>query len=120
MRVQDWQRTEAAFHEAHERRYGHRLDTPVELVNIRASLHGRPPAITLPELTAVDEPPDGPRFARLFGHADEVPVWARDRLQAGQCIIGPALITETVATTYLPAGWRCRVDDRGNLRLERE
>ena len=116
---QDRQRTEPAFHSAHERRYGHRLDVPVELVNIRASLHSRPPAITLPMLTAVAECPGGPRYARLFGHADEVPVWRRNGLQAGQCIPGPVLITETVATTYLPAGWRCRVDDRANLRLER-
>jgi N-methylhydantoinase A len=117
--LQDRQRMEAAFHEAHERRYGHQLDTPVELVNIRASLHARPPAITLPKLTAVAECPEGPCYARLFGHADEVPVWRRDGLRAGQRIIGPALIIETVATTYLPAGWHCRVDETGNLRLER-
>jgi N-methylhydantoinase A len=116
---QDRQSTEAAFHEAHERRYGHRLDAPVELVNIRASLHSKPPAITLPELTALAGCPDALRFARLFGHAHEVPVWRREGLRAGQGIVGPALITETVATTYLPAGWHCRVDDRGNLRLER-
>jgi N-methylhydantoinase A len=117
-----WQgreRTEPAFHEAHERRYGHRLDTPVELVNIRASLHGRPPAITLPKLATGSESPGGPRYARLSGYADEVPVWRREGLQAGQRISGPALITEIVATTYLAAGWHCRVDDTGNLRLER-
>ena len=43
----------------------------------------------------------------------------REGLQAGQRISGPALITEIVATTYLAAGWHCRVDDTGNLRLER-
>ena len=117
-----WQgreRTEPAFHEAHERRYGHRLGTPVELVNIRASLHGQPPAITLPKLAAGSGGADRPRHARLSGYAAEVPVWRREGLQAGQRISGPALITETVATTYLPAGWHCRVDDTGNLRLER-
>ena len=117
-----WQgreRTESAFHDAHERRYGHRLDTPVELVNIRASLHGQPPAIALPKLTAEAGDPVSPGYVRLSGHADDVPVWRREGLQAGQCIGGPALITETVATTYLPAGWHCRVDDTGNLRLDR-
>jgi N-methylhydantoinase A len=108
-----------AFHEAHERRYGHRLDAPVELVNIRASLHGRPPAIALPKLTAEAGDPGRPRYVRLSGHADKAPVWRREGLEAGQRIDGPALITETVATTYLPAGWRCRVDDTGNLRLKR-
>ena len=117
-----WQgreRTQPAFHDAHERRYGHRLDAPVELVNIRASLHGRPPAIALPKLTAEAGDPGRPRYVRLSGDADNVPVWRREGLQAGQRISGPALITETVATTYLPAGWRCRVDDIGNLRLKR-
>jgi N-methylhydantoinase A len=117
-----WQgreRTEPAFHEAHERRYGHRLDAPVELVNIRASLHGRPPAITLPKRVAAAASPDSPRYARLAGYANDVPVWRREELRAGQFIGGPALITETIATTYLPAGWHCRVDDTGNLRLKR-
>jgi len=117
-----WQgreRTQPAFHEAHERRYGHRLDAPVELVNIRASLHGRPPAIALPKLTTAAGDPGRPRYVRLSGHADQVPVWRRERLEAGQRIAGPALITETVATTYLPVSWHCRVDDTGNLRLSR-
>jgi len=117
-----WQgreRTQSAFHDAHERRYGHRLDAPVELVNIRASLHGRPPAIALPKLTAKAADPGRPRYVRLSGHVDIVPVWRREGLQTGQRISGPALITETVATTYLPAGWRCRVDDTGNLHLKR-
>jgi N-methylhydantoinase A len=118
-----WQgreRTEPAFHEAHERRYGHRLDTPVELVNIRASLSAPPPAITLPKLATGPEGPGRPHHVRLSGYADAVPVWRRAGLQAGQCIDGPALVTETVATTYLPAGWHCRVDDTGILRLERQ
>jgi N-methylhydantoinase A len=113
------ERTQPAFHDAHERRYGHRLDAPVELVNIRASLHGRPPSIVLPKLTAAAGDPGRPRYVRLFGHADNVPVWRREGLEAEQCICGPALITETVATTYLPAGWRCRVDGTGNLCLNR-
>jgi N-methylhydantoinase A len=117
-----WQgreRTQPAFHAAHERRYGHRLAASVELVNIRASLHGRPPTIALPKLMAETGDPDRPRYVRLSGHADNVPVWRREGLKAEQCIGGPALITETVATTYLPAGWHCRVDDTGNLRLSR-
>jgi N-methylhydantoinase A len=112
----DRQRTEAAFHEAHERRYGHRLETPVELVNLRARLHGRPPEIHLPRLAAGGA--DQPRYVRLSGYEYAVAVWRREGLQAGQQLVGPALITETVATTYLPAGWDCCVDDMGNLRLQ--
>jgi N-methylhydantoinase A len=46
-----------------------------------------------------------------------VPVWSRAGLVNGQVITGPALITEIVATTWLPAGWTCSVDPVGNLRL---
>jgi len=113
-------RTRQAFHEAHERRYGYRLGTPVELVNIRASLRGRPPDITLPKLVGRTGGAEEPQYARLAGYADDVPVWRRGCLQSAQFVTGPALITETVATTYLPAGWCCRVDETGNLHLEVE
>lgn len=111
------ERTRTDFHAAHEQRYGHRLSTPVELVNLRCRLHGRPPEIHLPPLPAAAEGP-APRRVPVSGHAGPVPVWPREGLVAGQCITGPALITETVASTWLPAGWSCRVDSVGNLLLQ--
>jgi N-methylhydantoinase A len=41
-------------------------------------------------------------------------------MHAGQVVNGPALVTETVATTWLPDGWSCTVDPVGNLLLECE
>jgi N-methylhydantoinase A/oxoprolinase/acetone carboxylase beta subunit len=79
----------------------------------------RPAAVPALQAGAGAAGGDAPRYVRLAGYANEVPVWRREGLQAGQRINGPALITETVATTYLPAGWQSRVDDTGNLRLER-
>jgi len=110
--------TREAFHQVHEQRYGHRLTTAVELVNIRCKLQGRPPEISLPALATVDAGPASARSAHLAGYAQPVTVWPRDSLGAGQHLAGPALVTETVATTYLPAGWTCRVDSVGNLMLE--
>jgi len=111
--------TREAFQRAHEQCYGHRLTTAVELVNIRCNLHGRPPDIMLPSLAAADGRQSPDRSVRLAGYAQPVPVWARGALNAGQEMTGPALITETVATTCLPTGWICRVDPVGNLVLER-
>jgi N-methylhydantoinase A len=111
--------TRDAFHAAHEQRYGHRLSTPVELVNLRCGLRGRPPQIALPSLPASQTVPGRPQSAAVAGYAAEVTVWPRDVLQAGQKIAGPALVTETVATTWLPGGWCCTVDPVGNLLLER-
>jgi N-methylhydantoinase A len=50
---QGLEETGEGFHLLHNRRYGHRLDTPVELVNIRCNLHGRPPEMHLPPV-AID------------------------------------------------------------------
>jgi N-methylhydantoinase A/oxoprolinase/acetone carboxylase beta subunit len=54
----------------------------------------------------------------VVGESGPVPRYDRERLAAGQRIPGPALITETVSTTWLEAGWSCRVDPVGNLLLE--
>jgi len=119
----DWQgiaATEAAFHGAHAQRYGHRLETPVELVNLRCNLHGTAPPVSLPELPAVQQGAVAPGHARVYGCAGDVPVWPRAMLGAGAAFAGPALVTETVATTWLPDGWRCQVDRTGNLLLERD
>jgi N-methylhydantoinase A len=111
-------RTRADFHAAHEQRYGHRLSTSVELVNLRCRLHGKPPEISLPPLPAGTGVPPEPHTVPVSGHAEPVPVWPRAGLMNGQAITGPALITETVATTWLPAGWTCTVDPVGNLLLQ--
>jgi N-methylhydantoinase A len=109
--------TEEAFHAAHEQRYGHRLEIPVELVNLRCGLHGKPPEISLPAVPGAGQ--GGSRVVRVAGCAGPVPLWQRAAMGGGQEIKGPAVITETVATTWLPDGWSCRVDAVGNLLLTR-
>ncbi len=115
-----WQGREAAaqaFHSLHRTRYGHRMERPIELVNLRLALHGPDPELPMARLQGGAEgTPEGK--AMLFGVADPVEVWSREVLRPGQTIDGPALITERVSTTYLAPGWRCRVDPIGNLVLE--
>ena len=112
------EQTLAAFHAAHEARYGHRLSAPVELVNVRADVRGRPPALELAPIGAGESAAPEERVA-VHGVQAPVPRWARERLTAGQVLQGPALITETVATTWLAPGWHCRVDSAGSLLLSR-
>ena len=112
--------TSSAFHAAHERRYGHRLDAAVELVNLRCGLRASPPQMQLPLLADGVVESQEPSLASLAGVGEPVPVWARSVLCPGQVFAGPALVTETVATTWLPAGWSCRVDQLGNLLLQRD
>jgi N-methylhydantoinase A len=110
----------AAFHAAHEQRYGHRLSTPIELVNLRCGLHSSPTEISLPKIHGSKSAAAMPEQAMVTGQAGSICVWPRATLYAGQEIVGPALVTETVATTWLPDGWSCKVDPVGNLLLERD
>ncbi len=108
----------AAFHALHESRYGHRLDLPVELVNLRVQVRGPAAALRLPGLPAA--PPAAPLGdASLAGVDGPVARFDRDRLVAGQEIAGPALVHERVSTTWIEPGWRLRVDRVGNLLLSR-
>lgn len=107
-----------AFHQQHLERYGHRLDLPVELVNLRQQIVGPTPSLPIhAEQDAEVEAFAG--LAQVYGVEGEVEVWNRAGLSQGDEIKGPALITETVATTWLAEGWVCRVDGHGNLLLER-
>ena len=48
-----------------------------------------------------------------------VPVFQRETLGAGHRIDGPAVVVESVATTWIAPGWSALVDPLGNLRMGR-
>ena len=102
--------TGAAFHRLHQARYGHRLDLPVEVVNLRVAVRGAPPPLQLEPL------PTGTALGRP-DTSGPIPAWPRAALVPGQRLSGPLLVTETVATTYLAPGWALEVDGYGNLLL---
>lgn len=106
----------AAFHQAHQARFGHRLDLPVELAHLRLGLTA--PPLELHLAPAPRQETEAVARVALYGSDEAAGVWRRETLAAGQVIDGPALITERVATTWLAPGWRCRVDDVGNLVLD--
>ena len=111
--------TLASFHALHQQRYGHRLQLPVELVNLRLSLRGVAPELPLAATSGSAGPAHPSCHVALCGIADPVPVWDRSTLSAGQCITGPALITETVSTVFVAPNWQVRADSIGNLLLQR-
>jgi N-methylhydantoinase A len=114
----------AAFHRAHERRYGYADPArPVEIVNVRLRVTGRTPK---PELPRRRLGPASPRAARagertaiFAGRRRPTAIFARERLRAGMRFTGPAIVAEYSATTVVPPGWRCRVDAIENLVLRR-
>ncbi|WP_285616901.1 hydantoinase/oxoprolinase family protein [Actinoallomurus iriomotensis] len=113
----------ARFHDEHERLYGycHRGD-PVEWVNLRVAGIG---PIERPE-PPVRPPGDGdPARARtgvrrvFFDDWAEVPVYARERLEPGDVLTGPAVVEEFGSTLPLHPGFSARVDGHGNLVVTR-
>jgi len=117
-----WQGLEAtgeAFHRLHRERYGHRLDLPVEMVNLRVRVTAA--ALSL-DLEPVGEGGTGgcTRQVRVAGCGDAVPVLERAALGCGVAIAGPAVVLDRVATTWLAPGWVATLDAVRNLQLERE
>ena len=47
-----------------------------------------------------------------------MPVYARERLLAGNSFHGPAIVTQMDSTTLVLPGWQADVDEVGNLILE--
>ena len=105
-----------AFHQAHERRYGHRLGTPVELVNLRVALRGPAARLRLARPPS-GRPADPTRWITVHGVAAPVPVFERGALTAGHGLPAPAIIRDPGSTTYLARGWHATVDEHGHLRL---
>jgi N-methylhydantoinase A len=112
-------RAAAAFHAAHRRRYGYaRPAGEIEVVNL--GVVGRRPGPPLPVSRlrrGVRGAPWGTVGMDTGRRAVRAPVFRREALGAGAHVGGPALIVEYGATTYLPPGFRLRVDGWGNLRL---
>lgn len=105
------------FHLRHAALYGHRLQQPVELVTLRVKVHSPPQALRLRGKEKIKGALLNVRHATLAGIDSPVPVYAREELT--EDISGPALITETISTTYLAPGWRCTPDASGCLLLFR-
>ena len=107
------------FQALHEKRYGHQLELDVELVNIRVALKSKETKIILPNLKG-DINIEKENKVKLYGFEKEISIYQRDSLTSGSKITGPALITETVSTTYIAENWNCEVDESGCLLLIRK
>ncbi|WP_217648788.1 hydantoinase/oxoprolinase family protein [Falsiroseomonas stagni] len=108
------------FHAEHERLYTFaQRDTPVEIVTLEVAALG-----TLPGPAAEAAPAAGPGApsTHLPVHLEtglaRVPVWRRDALGAGATVLGPAIIVQMDATTYLHPGDSAVMDAFGNLVVE--
>jgi len=104
------------FHATHEQRYGHKLNEPLELVNVRVSLKAQTESLKWQKLFNKQQLKPKTKV-QVYACEGEVPVWSREDLAAGQIINGPALITEKVATTFIKTGWIAECDEHGHIIL---
>ncbi|MBN2141509.1 MAG: hydantoinase/oxoprolinase family protein [Desulfovibrionaceae bacterium] len=113
-----------AFEALHERAYGHRNpDAAVEAVNLRlrARAATKGPGFAKIEPGGRQVPKAAllrTRKAVFQGRALETRVLDRDRLLAGNCFQGPALVVEYSSTVVVPPGASVLVDGFGNLILK--
>jgi 5-oxoprolinase (ATP-hydrolysing) len=121
----DWvERTQAAFHEAHEREYGQRFDAEIDIVNVRVKAVGLVPALDWPEIEKA-EAPALPRAEHQVVFEVEgrpqaltTPFYDRGALRAGHEIPGPAVVEQYDSTTVVPPGLTAVVDRHGNIVID--
>jgi len=115
-----------AFHQAHEREYGHRFDAQIEVVNIRAAGIGRIEELQWAEVETGDGDPARARTVTrdvvfdVEGRAETraTPFYERDLLRAGDHIEGPAVIEQYDSTTVVPPGLAAEIDRFGNILID--
>jgi N-methylhydantoinase A len=113
----------AAFHGAHERRYGYAdSERATEVVNVRVRAVGAAPPLELPSARLEGEDATaaiiGSQPMVCDGERHDAALIDRELLRAGNGFKGPALVIEYSTTTVVPPGFRARVDGWFNLVLE--
>jgi len=109
----------ADFNRLHQQRFGHMLDSDVELVNLRVALSASGSDLSLQsgDHKAVSSEPI--EQAVMAGFERPVPVWRRDDLGCEAAYPGPLLVIDAVATSYVAAGWTASRHRSGCLFLDR-
>ncbi|HEY2220309.1 MAG TPA: hydantoinase/oxoprolinase family protein [Gaiellaceae bacterium] len=112
------------FHAEHDRVYGFSAESePIECVSLRLTTIGRIAKPPPRALARGDAPEASSRrevyFAEAGGYVDS-PIYDRYVLGAGARLAGPAVVEEFDSTTVVHPGYGLRVDEHGNLFIEKE
>lgn len=115
-------RFDAKFHDAHRERYGYADSSrATEIVSLRLRAAGvtQKPRIKRQRRSKPGRV-EASHIERVYlnERAARVPVYARDTLNAGTTLDGPAIITEYSSTTLIPRRFKVEVDPWLNLVVE--
>src|ERR1700691_261017 len=117
----------ASFHHQHRLDYGYHLeDGEVELITVRVI--GSEDVAPL-KVARIEKAAEGSDISGAFlysrattfddGQSVDTPRYDRNRLRAGQRIVGPAILIQHNSTTLLPPGYTAAVAEYGNLHVYR-
>jgi N-methylhydantoinase A len=113
----------ASFHKAHLERYGYEQENTVEIVSARVRSMGlvEKPA-ERKQSSARNKPAKAERYVAAFlnGKKQQVAVYRRDDLRAGDRLRTPCIVTEYSSTTLIPSNAKAVVDNYGNLIIQLE
>lgn len=107
------------FSSLHQQRYGYQLDAEAEIVNIQIIPKVAGEEFGLPKLEA-SKPCNVSTNVKVYGYAGYVCCYERSDLSTGEQIVGPCIVKEYSATTYLGENWCGVIDEFGNICLERK
>ncbi|MFF4508521.1 hydantoinase B/oxoprolinase family protein [Streptomyces sp. NPDC001401] len=113
------------FEERHRATYSFTLDRPivVEALSVEATGITEPPDLSVlaPYEAARTDGSAAPGTVRLHtgGAWRDVPLHRREEFPPGETVTGPAIITESSATTVVDDGWQAVARDDGHLVMER-
>ncbi len=114
----------ARFDDEHRRLFTFNMDTPHEIVNLRAVALGQPPALPAAKLPKGDGDPSAAKIRDhtlwMDGAQHTAIIYDRARLRQGDSIPGPAIITEMDSTTLVETGCIATVDAVGNILINPE
>ena len=116
----------ARFHRAHERRFGFASpERRVEVVTLEARVSGRDAwarvgaALRRSAASGSRSGAPGRAQVRHQGRRLVARTWTREALSARAVLRGPAIVTESGATVWIPPGWTARLHPQGALMLAR-
>lgn len=111
----------ARFDEEHKRLFTFNMDTPHEIVNLRAVALGQ--ALDLPA-APLEQGNGDPSAAKLRDHTlwmdgreQAAVIYDRAKLKAGDVIPGPAIVCEMDSTTLIESDCVATVDSVGNILI---
>ena len=114
------------FYDVHKQQYGHAFkDQITEAITIRVVASVDTEKLEFTKLKAGGN--ENPGYAQLYsrntifddGQSVSTPRYSRDKLLAGDYLIGPAVVTQHNSTTIIPPGYQATMLDAGDILIEK-